>query len=151
MPLWEEYEILNTDQALQWVGREQSKLVYFLEVQAGLEKVVVKHHSGGDLEVVPQLSFNWDPVRRYLEPDIQLVFGSEGKANHPLYAIVPLRRAVVELDVHATTGISRADDMVMLTRYLNEIESLIPSIPVDRRGEAFKNLRSLIRIIKPAA
>lgn len=150
MSLWEEYGILSTDEALLWCGREQVKLKYFLEVQAGLERTVVFHHGDRDFETVADLSFDWMPVRRYLEPDIQLVFGSEGKASHPLYAIVPAYRAVVELDVHATAEFSGADDMQLLTQYLNEINGLMPAVSADRQGEAQKHLRSLIRIIKPA-
>lgn len=150
MPLWEEYAVLSADDALKWVGREQVKLAYFLEVQAGLERTVVFHHGGGPLDQVLPLSFDWGPVRRYLEPDIQLVFVSQDRASHPVYAIVPHQRAVVELDVHATVGIEQADTSEQLARYLKEIESLMPSVPTDRQGEAYKHLRSLIRIIKPA-
>jgi hypothetical protein len=150
MPLWEEYEVLSANDALKWVGREQTKLAYFLEVQAGLERLVVFHHGGGEFDQVLPLSFDWGPVRRYLEPDIQLVFVSQDRASHPVYAIVPFQRAVVELDVHATVGVQQADESELLARYLKEIESLMPSVPTDRRGEAFKHLRSLTRIIRPA-
>jgi hypothetical protein len=149
--LWEEYGIFSTNDALKWFGREITKLKYFLEVQAGLERTVVFHHGDNGLETVAALSFDWNPIRRYLEPDIQLVFGSEGKANHPLYAIIPTFRAVVELDVHATAEFSGVDNMQLLTQYLNEINSLMPSVSADRQGEAQKHLRSLIRIIKLAA
>jgi len=151
MSLWEEYGILTTDEALLWVGREQVKLKYFLEVQAGLERTVVFHYGDRDFEEVVELSFDWNPMRRYLEPEIQLVFGSKGKANHPLYAIVPNYRAVVELDVHATAEFSGVDNMQLLTQYLTEITSLMPSVSADRQGEAQKHLRSLMRIIKQAA
>jgi len=151
MSLWEGYGILTVDEALVWLGRDETKLKYLLEVQAGLERTVVYHHGDNDFETVATLSFDWNPVRRFLEPDIQLVFGTEGGSTHPLYAIVPSHRAIVELDVHATAEFSGADNMQLLTQYLNEITSLMPSVSADRQGEAQKHLRSLIRIIKPAS
>lgn len=150
MPLWEEYAVVDITEALRWVGREQTKLKYFLEVQAGLERVVMFHHGGKEFDTPIPLEFDWVPIRRYLEPELSLVFGSEGKACHPLYAIVPSQRAVVELDVHATAEISRADSEELLSRYLKEVEDLMPTVSADRQGEARKHLRSLMRIIRPA-
>jgi hypothetical protein len=154
MPLWEEYPIVNVAEAMLWVGREVDKLRYFLEVQAGLERAVAFHHNDEEVgdELTPSLglSFDWRPIQRYLDPDVVLIMGSDGNVSHPIYAIVPSQRSVVELDVHATTEIPRAGTDYLLARYMKEIEILIPSVSVDRQGEMFKHLRALMRIIKTA-
>jgi hypothetical protein len=150
MSLWEEYAVVDPDEAMTWLGREQVKLRLFFEVQSGLERTVMYHHGGSGLEQAVPMSFDWTAVRRNLEPDVFLIFGSEGGASHPIYAIVPAQRAVVKLDVHAiaeTPGVADAD---LLSKYLREVEVLMPVVPADRQGEARKHLRSLMRIIGPA-
>jgi hypothetical protein len=150
MPLWEEYAVVDPNDALRWIGREQTKLLYLLEVQAGLERTVVFHHDVTGIEQPVPMLFDWTAVRRYVDPEIQLVFGTEERASHPIYAIVPSQRSIVRLDVHATAEIPQADGVELLARYLREIEALMPSVSADRQGEAQKHLRSLIRIVRPA-
>jgi len=152
MPLWEDFDVITVEQSLAILGREGQKLRYLYEVQAGLERTVVFHHKSGEgLEVELKLSFDWMPVRRSLDPDVLLILGSDGSVAHPVYAIVPAARSIVELDVHAAADIPRVDTGTLLARYLREIEAMVPSVSADRQGEVYKHLKALQRITKPAA
>jgi hypothetical protein len=104
--------------------------------------------------------YDWTPVIRECFPDVLIVMsGSDRRIRQfPVYAVVPgagewfeIHSNPEQLEFIRLAAVPSAGDGGGSGNPLDELRKMISSVPADRRGEAEKHLRALVRIITPRA
>lgn len=102
--------------------------------------------------------FDWSAVIRECHPHVLVVMSGEGRnqQHFPTYAVIPgagewfeLHSNPERLELLRSSAVANAVEGDGPSP-LEELGHMITTLPNERRGEAFKHLNALRRIMKPA-